>query len=116
MAAYSTDPEEIMAEVRSKFQELTIKAAGPAILSIVAAGAGAGTYVLNTDANQDVRIAKIEETRFTREDGLKMEGRLKEYMNTNYFQSAWLKEKLDKIEKSVESIDQRLHDLENRGD
>lgn len=115
MAAYTNDPEEIMAEVRSRFQDLTLKIALPSLLAVATTGVAATAYLVKTDAEQDGRLDRIEDTRFTREDGVLLEGRLKDYMSSHY-PPPWLQKQLDEIKKTVDSIDDRLHVLERGGD
>ena len=107
--------QEIMSEVRTRFQELGIKVALPTMLSLAAGGVALGTHFVLKDGEHDVRISKIEETRFTAEEGIKMESRLKEYMSDHY-PPPWLRERLDDIKKTVESNAARLRELERAND
>lgn len=84
----------------SKVWEILMKATVP--LSVII-GSALVTH--------EVRIAKLEESRFTGSDGVKLERDIRAYVQDS-FPPNWLREDIQEIKASMKSIEGRLRKIE----
>lgn len=63
--------------------------------------------------NHEVRLGKIEDSRFTSADALKLERSLRDWSDERYPQN-WLREDMGDIKTGLETLDNRMRALETK--